>query len=313
MPKFGNSAKADPSARLTRAAGPAFLAASILCEGAMIHQAFRSVAAAALFALSALIGAPVLAEPSKAELAAAAAAETRGAAIYAYDQAAWHASDAFQSDLAKQQMSLEKLHKEGLRGYVVEPDGDLLLVTFFKEGKEGKRALARYWVRGSKVERGGILAEGENNALSPLALRLIDARGLAIAEAVNEKVGLCSSSSPNFVILPPGSDGVVSVYILTSTTQAGIYPAGGHFRYDFDASSKLVAKRRFMKSCFPLDTREQDGKRPVGLMLTHLLDPQPTEIHVFVSYNIPVGLYVATTSNGEVWEVNRGRIRPVKK
>lgn len=268
-----------------------------------------------LLALAALLAAPALATPSAAQLAAAKQAEARGAQIYAYDQAAWHATDAWQEERSKYDLSAGDMADLGLKGYIVEPaEDDMLLTTFFGIGKDGKRfAHARYWVRGSTVLRGGFVKRGEDNSLSPLAMRLIDAREAALAQAIKDQISLCSRSSPNFVVLPPGADGIISAYILTSTTVDGIYPAGGHFRYDYGAQGKLVAQRPFMKSCFPIDTRPKDGKAPVGIGLTHLLDPQPTEIHVFVSYNIPVPLYVMTQPNKEVWRVQNGTVTLLDK
>ena len=40
-----------------------------------------------------------------------------------------------------------------------------------------------------------------------------------------------------------------------------------------------------------------------------LLDPQPTEIHAFVSRNVPVGLMVGIISNNAIWAVSNGRLR----
>jgi hypothetical protein len=57
----------------------------------------------------------------------------------------------------------------------------------------------------------------------------------------------------------------------------------------------------------------QDGKEVAGLMLTHLLDPAPTEIHVFLSLAHRVPLWVMTTQNQYLWRVEHGRIRIERK
>jgi hypothetical protein len=49
----------------------------------------------------------------------------------------------------------------------------------------------------------------------------------------------------------------------------------------------------------------QPGRpKPVALMVTHLLDPTPTEIHVFSSFvaHMPVAV---GTKDGRVWWVDR--------
>lgn len=123
--------------------------------------------------------------------------------------------------------------------------------------------------------------------------------------------GICSSTPPNSLVLPQ-ADGKLSVYILTSTIDANIYPAGGHYRFDFDASGKLLSERRFMKTCFPVAYGATDKGRPEIVVLTHILDPQPTEVHAFISRNIPVPLGVITVSNKHIWTVANGAIQYVR-
>lgn len=67
-----------------------------------------------------------------------------------------------------------------------------------------------------------------------------------------------------------------------------------------------------MKTCFSVDYRPKDGKTPEVLIVTHLLDPQPTELHAFVSRNIPVALAVATLPNSKLWVISKGRITFVR-
>ncbi len=64
-----------------------------------------------------------------------------------------------------------------------------------------------------------------------------------------------------------------------------------------------------MKTCFPLDFRNKKDEKKEMIFLSHLLDSQPTEIHSFVSLNIPIPLMIITTSNGVIWSVMRGKIK----
>lgn len=261
-----------------------------------------------LILLAALIATPVLADPSETELAAVREAEVRGAEIYAYDQAAWHSTDRMQADLKKRKWTLDKAQQEGMAGYIVEPAGNGLLLATYYGMKDGKTfAMARYWVRGSKVERGGFLKDGDDPALSPLALRLVETRKLAIDAAAEQKIFRCTRGSLNTVVLPPRSDGSIPAYVMSSAVEAGLFPAGGHYRYVFGSDGKLLSSRAFSKSCVAVDSRNVSGK-VVGFGVSHLLDPQPTEIHVFVSYNVPITLFVITQSNSSVWEVARGKV-----
>lgn len=261
-----------------------------------------------LFLIAALAAAPALADPSATELAAAREAEARGAEIYAYDQAAWHSTDRMQADLKKRKWTLEKAQQEGMVGYVVEPADDGLLLATYYGMKDGKTfAMARYRVRGSKVERGGFLKEGDDPALSPLALRLVETRKLAVDAAIEQKAFRCSRGNPNTVVLPPRADGSMPAYVMSSAVEAGVFPAGGHYRYVFGTDGKLLSSRAFSKSCVSVDSRNVP-KKAAGFGVSHLLDPQPTEVHVFVSYNVPITLFVITQSNGNLWEVARGKV-----
>lgn len=141
---------------------------------------------------------PVLAAPSDLELAAAADAERRGAQMFAYDQAAWRATDRFQADLVAARISDEALVTANLRGYIAEPaDGGGVLVTFYGRRDDTRWAFARYLYAEGKVSGRGILAEGVDRALSPLALRIANAREKAIAEMRKPDHGLCSDTPPN--------------------------------------------------------------------------------------------------------------------
>lgn len=261
-----------------------------------------------LLIAAAVLATPAVANPTSQQLAAAKEAEARGAEIYAYDQAAWHSTDQFQIDLKKAKLTLEQVSERGVRGYVVEPaDKGLLLVTYYAQ-KDGKTsAFARYWLAGSSVRRGGLVKADEDAALSPLALKLVDLRGKAIAAAIEHKAFICGKGAPNTVVLPPRADGSYPVYVMSGATQAGRFPAGGHWRFDFDGEGKLLAHRGFTKSCIDVVTG-MPGKTAVGYGVSHSLDPQPTEVHVFVSYNVPIKLFVIIEPGNNLWEIDRGKV-----
>ncbi|MEP7223253.1 MAG: hypothetical protein ABI673_11380 [Novosphingobium sp.] len=253
---------------------------------------------------------PAIAAPTPAELAGASVAEKTGAEMYAYDQAAWHATDRVLDDAKAKGLSQEQLRDMGWQGYIIEPEADgKLVATFYGVKSASSFAIARYVVSGNSVVNGGFVETPGEKPLSPLALRMIAARNKAIKAIADAKYGLCSGSPANSLVLPPRSDGTLPVYILTSTEDWNIYPAGGHFRFDFDKDGNLVSQRRFMNSCFPIDLRPKDGIRPELMVLTHSLDGQPTEIHAFVSLNIPISLVVITVGNRSEWAISHGHIQ----
>jgi hypothetical protein len=276
----------------------------LLNLGAAPMSFFRTIAlAAALFAT------PALAAPKPEELAAARVAETVGAEMYAYDQAAWHGTDKFVEDLQRAEAD-----QSLLRGYVVEPGGAGLLKATFFGMRDGKYfAFASYWVRGNKVERGGIIEPDGAHELSLLALRMIEVRQKAIEHLQKGSYAFCNRARPNTLILPPRADGSIPVYVMTAPVSNSSYPAGGHYRFDFDAQNKLMGERAFMRSCMDVRYGGRGSERAEAMVLTHLLDPQPTEVHVFVSRYVQIPLLVLTDSNEELWAITAGQIVPASK
>jgi hypothetical protein len=98
------------------------------------------------------------------------------------------------------------------------------------------------------------------------------------------------------------------VYLLAATTRANVAVAGGHQRFEVSSDGKRIEdKRSFTKSCLEIPLPE----RGVALMLTHLLDPTPTEVHVFLSKIHGMPIYVATGDN--TWRVDGSKISLLDK
>jgi hypothetical protein len=236
-------------------------------------------------------------------------AEVRGRQLWLYDQAAWHATDALTEDV-----DLAKI--ENPRGYVVIPgQSDGVLETIFVVERDGQfREFARYSVRGSEVTGGG-LVEGDLPALSPIADSMFRVREPALAAMSAEGYGLCSRLSPNTLTLPPDEAGTVSFYLLTSTVDSDTYPIGGHYRVDVAPDGSVVAKRRFMNTCFDLPTAPQ--KAPDGSQghagVSYLFGRAPSEIHVFASFQFEHGFMVIAQSSRKLWLVQDGQISLVQE
>lgn len=186
----------------------------------------------------------------------------------------------------------------------------MLKATFFGQRGETYFAFASYWVRGNKVERGGIIEPDGEQALSPLALRMIAVRQLVVEKFQAGGYGFCNRANPNTLVLPPRPDGSIAVYMMTAPVSTGSYPAGGHYRFEFDAANRLTGERSFMKSCVDVRYGGSGDARPVMQVMSHLLDLQPTEVHAFVSRYVPIPLMILTVTNNERWSITDGRIEP---
>lgn len=240
----------------------------------------------------------LLATPAMAQApdAAMARAEQVGRLIYDHDQAAWYGTDEMRRRVADMPTS---------GGWIVEPHDGLLRVTFFSADGGAPVAFFRADMRGQSVVASQAVRP-EDGALTLRQIRMAQARDVALAQGKTP----CMGASFNAVVAPPESDTApVSVYLLTPMTRTGVYPLGGHYRVDVDADGRVTGGRDFTKACFDINMA---GAPPGGIAgVTHLLDPYPTEIHVFLSLWMGKPLYVMTGPE-TVWIVDKGKIRSGK-
>lgn len=229
-----------------------------------------------------------------AEAAAIRSAQATGLLVYRHDQAAAVATDAA---LALARVKRDKR----LSGWLTEERADGIVVTFIDQ-----TPAALYRV---PVSADGVAGKVEILE-SPAALTAYEA-GAATARAVAMKTDFFQpcSNTYNTVVLPgaaaSGKDWVV--YLLPATTRNDTVPIGGTFRIEVD-DNKVVARRGFTKTCIALHTGPEVG----GLMITHLLDPVPTEAHVYWSLWARKTMYVATAPDGTTWAVEGAAIRRLK-
>ena len=93
------------------------------------------------------------------------------------------------------------------------------------------------------------------------------------------------------------------VYLLPGTTKQGIVPIGGSYRLELDAAGdRVVTQRGFTRSCITLENPPDSA----AMMITHLLDPRPTEVHVFWSLWAGKPMFVGTSTG--LWKIEDGRV-----
>jgi hypothetical protein len=244
--------------------------------------------------------------PPQEEQAALRKAEATGLAIYKHDHAAAVATDALGA------LGVLKSDKR-LRGWLTEEQGEGVLVTFF--GAEADEALKAFYR--VSVSKGGEVTGSPQELKVPEALTQFEssaapARTFAAAYSFQR----CAEQY-NTVVLPADSAATPSwvVYLLPATTDALRIPLGGAHRLELDATGKsLISERGFTRSCVVLGDPKGDPKRrPTMLVATHLMDPVPTEIHVFWNLWTGIPLDILTTSNGKIWNLSNGHISLVKQ
>lgn len=223
-----------------------------------------------------------------------------GQLIYVFDRAAWVSSDALTATISKDQLT-------GVGGYVVEPSGDQTLrVTYYRGRAAAALAFFVADVREGKAVRKQLLATPL--ALSANQLILARARDVATERARARSYEPCTPIPFNTVVIPSREGGPVAVYLLSAQPDAKTYPMGGNYRVIVATDGKMLASRPYSVGCLNLTVPILPaGAKPVGVAVNHLLDPVPTEIHVFASYSLRMPVFVATPDK-RVWEVQGSRI-----
>ncbi|HEY5808772.1 MAG TPA: hypothetical protein VIT67_12425 [Povalibacter sp.] len=248
---------------------------------------------------------PAAAEPGPQEQYAAeiADAEHFGELIYRHDQAAWLATDAVQ------QLRTDKR----VRGWITNEHKDGIVVSFV--GTTSGDALHElYRVR---LSAEGML-EGPADVVDPPRVLTAEeqAQFKARTTAATSSFERCSDRY-NSVVLPAQREGKPTwiVYLLTGVTKAETLAVGGNFRFDVSGDgASVLESRAFTRACMEMSYAKDPDKGEIKMMvLTHLLDPVPTELHAFLSLTSGKSLVVLTTLNNLMWLVDHGRIQFLQK
>lgn len=227
-----------------------------------------------------------------------AATVLRGQLLYLYDQAAWHTTDAMLKEVRDPAAA-------GIRGWIVEPEGKVMRVTFYGEasGRPVPVYLADF--RDGKVSNARIVPASERSPLGPEQQAMVAARSVGGAANLER----CVPQPFNTVVLPPAKSGAPhEVYYLTPQTKPNAWPLGRHYRVLAGFGRVVGDTRPFSRSCLELGLEGlPKGAKPAALFVTHLLDAEPTEIHVFTALTSRIPLVVQTSSGG--WLVDGRSIR----
>ena len=228
-----------------------------------------------------------------------------GRALYAHDQAGWHATDRFLADT-------DEVAREGLGGYVVVPRADGQHDVSFFRGQGADREV--FWaavVKGKKVSDAGPLPAPRPFTEAERVRRT--AVDTAVAEFKPGSDTMCAGHTPlnTAVVDAPGGEEFY-VYLLTPMTAMDQAVFGRHHRFHVSADGRdMLGNRTFTNSCAIFPTRPPEGGgKTVGIVTSHLLDPSPQETHVMVSLQHDQDVYVMTGDT--LWSVSGRRIRKVK-
>ena len=227
-------------------------------------------------------------------------AASRGALIYAYDQAAWHGTDDMLAKIP---------HPEQvIGGWIVDGPAATPELVFFDKNDADPHAVYVAEFRENKFVSGRLLGPDDDTKLSPQRLQLIKARKIGLDTFFAAKVDRCADRHYNTVVLPPVAPGAPTlIYVLTPQIDNDHIPFGGHYLVEVAPDGKAAAPRPFTKSCLSMPVKGGKEKSEM-VTITHLLDPTPTEIHVFSSLAAHLPVVVLTTQNRRMWVVEGNRI-----
>ena len=187
--------------------------------------------------------------------------------------------------LATQDMlsRLPNPEEAGISGWIAEPAGNGVTVTFYAdgEGEAAPKAVYRTAIVGGRVTSRETFPTAERPPLAGLVARMAAARRAAAGQAHRP----CGADQFNYFVVPPATlDGPVEVYQISPQSARGRYPVGGHFKTIVAADGSIAETRGYTNACLDIAVpAAAPGSRPPPLAITHLMDPLPTEIHGFLA------------------------------
>jgi len=225
------------------------------------------------------------------------ATEKRGLQMYLHDHASAVVSDAVQPMLTADM-------RKHMNGYITEERGGAIVVSFVGTGDDGHRYA---WFRAAVGPDGQLMGNVSRYDQPQKLSDYEEKAAAALRTATASKFAPCT---PNYnTVVLPKEDGW-QVYLLPGVKEKGMIPLGGAYRVDTDASGlTLLAQRGFTKTCVNLPVPDNAA----ALTITHLLDPDPTETHVFWQLWSRKPFFVVTVPNRSVWSIDKGHITFVQK
>lgn len=191
----------------------------------------------------------------------------RGRALYAYDQAAWHATDAVVATHPTKGEDGRYIARKTDNGWVVafghlsETRDAFLIAHLATQGKTPQEFSVEHFTT-PKMDTGFFL----------VAANAID---LALNDFQGEKV-------PYNVAVLPANEGNLYVYVLPAQTKDGFYPLGGDERYTVSSDGNtLIEKHRMHHSILTFNTNDPQTAKIVAGYHAHVLSNIPEDTDVF--------------------------------
>jgi hypothetical protein len=248
-----------------------------------------AAAALAILAPAQPAAKPADAVPSNHELAAIT---QRGTMLAAYDQAAWHATDAVQLTHPPAGKVVRYIARQTANGWTVDfgrlsPDGAKFLTAY--EAVQTSDP-AHFAVSQFDPER-------EDTGFNLFAARAID---LAL-----KNFSPPASHAYNIAVLPGGANGNL-VYVYPAQTKDGVYPYGGDARFFASPDGlTLYEKRQLHKTILEsIPAQLPQGTTPAAGYHTHVLTTVPEDTDVFLVLSRQPRIPEYITAGAHVYKID---------
>lgn len=195
----------------------------------------------------------------------------RGRLLYAYDQAAWHATDAV--------LATHPAKGEGGR-YIAQQIGGKWVVCFgHLSAARDAFVVDHVATQGATLEQFSVETLPTPRPETGFVFAAAKAIDLALQDFQPEK------ATYNIAVLPaPG--GEFYVYLYPAQTQDGIFPLGGDERYIVTADgATLIDKHRMHHAILNFDTHPPNGSTLSAGFHVHVLSTVPEDSDVFYVLN----------------------------
>lgn len=225
--------------------------------------------------------------------------EQLGQAMYAQDQYAAQATEVVFATRGRS-------NTDGIRGWLVVPDGTRQRVHFIRESSAGPEiAYDVIFAPGAQP----VLAADAPRALNDDELAQFHARQLALQSIERP----CSDRYNTVVLRDPEQADRWLVWTIAGTTDSNKVMVGGHYRFTISGDGRtIIARDALSRSCLVLEKSAVPvGSQPVALTVTHIVSPTPIETHVFLSLLHRQAIYIGTTDRS-IWAAERGKFRRLR-
>lgn len=199
----------------------------------------------------------------------------------------------------------------GVDGWIAEPEGNGVTVTFYHEQDDGPTAVYRANVLANRVVSRDVFLGTYRPALSRQQARLVAARDAT--ERLDSRP--CTTQPFNVFIVPPARAGApIEIYRMSAPAERGRFPLGGHFKAVVNADGAIASQRTFVEGCPMMELGETPaaGQAPRPIAVAGNADALPNEIQVLISRMTGRALLVTTGDPPRQWLVAGDRIAEVR-